>query len=434
MAYQVSSSQYQPASQEYSSQYQPSSQQEYSSQYQSSSQGYSNSYQPSSSRYSSPYQPSSQQHSYGTSPTQAKVKRIIITDRGCFEHYIPGHIDGNIYVQAFPDTCSTHNVVSKTFLYNNSIPYDETQRSMITLPNQKMISTIGAVRLEFTFRNSVKLALDFVVLSTCVYDVMIGAVFLQQCGLNGAHESWKKVVERQRKGSSTHLPRVCLANPPQQVVTGFINDRKAMAAPDTGSEVNLIRLQYARELGLDIEHDEYSQLEMIDGSVMPTYGIVRKAAWRFGTDDAKEGEGLQRTTAKGSAEVREFGQDGSPEDEYVCEVYVVETLLVPLILCADILYGSNAFDSCPKSFSNNYGNVAFGMVTRVKTVFSKCWHRLTESKTNPAGHTRTALDEWQVEARLREQKQAEINRMRPEDQQAARNAERQRQEDWHRTR
>jgi hypothetical protein len=46
----------------------------------------------------------------------------------------------------------------------------------------------------------------------------------------------------------------------------------------------------------------------------------------------------------------DYGADVTPNDIHVCDVYVLETLICPLILSSDLLYGNNAFTVRARDF------------------------------------------------------------------------------------
>ncbi|RFU75425.1 hypothetical protein TARUN_6819 [Trichoderma arundinaceum] len=70
----------------------------------------------------------------------------------------------------------------------------------------------------------------------------------------------------------------------KQRLMGYLNGHFTAAFPDTGSDVMLIDSAYAQEIGLDIDYDIRSRVEVefADGSTTWTRGIVRDVPWSVG--------------------------------------------------------------------------------------------------------------------------------------------------------
>ncbi|KAF4815487.1 hypothetical protein CGCTS75_v013038 [Colletotrichum tropicale] len=77
-------------------------------------------------------------------------------------------------------------------------------------------------------------------------------------------------------------PSLNLVGADQDLLGGYINGRECLAVPDTGSDIMVISLKRARQLGLKVHSkDQHRTLvEFLDGSRVRTNGIAQ-AEWQF---------------------------------------------------------------------------------------------------------------------------------------------------------
>ena len=256
-----------------------------------------------------------------------------------------------ISVLAFPDTCSELNVLSESFVKCHGFPLDKGTGHAVRLPDGTRVKSLGSLTLPMRYEGEVKnYSLSFMVLRNCVQDVVLGNAFLR------ITETFTKFLQRLEwfpRGSEEPVPRVYLVGNPQQRVNGSINGHFVSASPDTGSDVNLISKDCAAALDLKISTDptRIITLEFIDGSTALTYGVIPEVEWRF--DEDEDSTQRHRSTSASKPKLVQdwdFGSDASPQETYICDFYVLEQLTSPVVLCSDLLLGSNAFAACANNF------------------------------------------------------------------------------------
>lgn len=269
-----------------------------------------------------------------------------------YEHWIPAYING-IKVVAFPDNCSALNIISEDFAIRNKLTIDRTKFTTIRLPNGDTKMSSGSLESKFRFDGEKTLFdLVFTVLPNCVCNIVLSSDFLH---VTKTFTTYKSRIER-TLGLSKLCLRVCLQGSPKQQVIGTINGHSVLASLDTGLDVNVISKDYAESIQLDIDtnHNAMETLVFIDGSTTITCGIVYDVEWKFGpAPNTAVPAPLARGTPKGKAKNIldwEYGSDARQNSAFVCNFYVLENLSCPIILNADLLYGTNAFTACAKHF------------------------------------------------------------------------------------
>jgi hypothetical protein len=295
-------------------------------------------------------------------PTQhsrvlGRRSRIKQHENGYTEHRIPAHING-ISVSAFPDNCSTLNIISEQFALRNKLLVDTSLQVMLRLPDHKMVSSIGSLNLAFSFAHeSDTFNVMFTVLRGCVYDLVLSGEFLWK---TQTFTTFKSRIQRSLSAFPPPSLRVCLQGTPQKQVYGSINGRIVSASPDTGSDVNVILRSCANFLALKFDSDPNAMetLEFIDGSCIRTCGIVRNAEWQFGIEPTPPIISPSSASHISESPIGDwrFGSDATQNDIYVCDFYIVEELTCPIILSSDLLYGTNAFTACAQHFYDNNKN------------------------------------------------------------------------------
>jgi hypothetical protein len=259
------------------------------------------------------------------------------------EHQIQVHI-GTIPALALADTCSTRNLVSERFMRYNRLHYEITH-STLKKPDNTSMQCIGNVSLDLSLGRSKYIhSLTFAVVPYMVKDIVLGSKFIKTTNIFGKLNHLVKWVP---KISTPRRARLFFTGQSRQIVSGYINDHFVSASPDTGSEVNIVSKAFAITNGLliDTSAEYVINLEFIDGSTTPTHGIIRNTTWSFGRamDDAINPDVPIKDW--------EYGSDGTSEDTYICDFYVLDGLTTPIILSVDLLLGSNAFKTLPCKFS-----------------------------------------------------------------------------------
>jgi hypothetical protein len=281
-------------------------------------------------------------------PAQSKTTHSFRVSDDRYRYFVSVYINDTL-VKALPDNCSELNLVSEAFV--GHLKLDNPPETPIRLPNGMFIKASGSVTTHCRFTEyGETFQVKFVVLPRCLHHVILSDSFLQ------ATETELVLGSRihHERISSVSPIQVCLSGTPRQHVVGSINGEEVMASPDIGSDVNVITEDRAHALGLVIVPDpDSSELFFVDGSSIPTCGILRDIEWRFGKPSttgrhAEFGEG--RYVSPRAVVDWKFGTDMAQGDIFICDFYVVKRLTVSVILSSTLLYGTNAFTACPQHF------------------------------------------------------------------------------------
>ncbi|PSN67263.1 hypothetical protein BS50DRAFT_387471 [Corynespora cassiicola Philippines] len=210
-------------------------------------------------------------------PTSSKTARQIS------EKFVPLYTEGR-YVEAFPDTGSELNIISKNLCHKFGLFLDTSQAQPVRKPTGRKIMTLGTVDLDFLFlMESSNYIRKFHVLERTVHDIILGKSFLEttQTLTTFAHRIKSRLVD-----INSRMGRLLLLGSGAERVVGSINSIPATAMDDTGSDVMVISWKEAERLRLHISTDvsHRKTLEFIDGEEIFTDGAVLGADWRFGSD------------------------------------------------------------------------------------------------------------------------------------------------------
>ncbi|MBK5651981.1 MAG: retroviral-like aspartic protease [Rhizobium sp.] len=290
------------------------------------------------------------------------------------EHWIDIYING-VRLRAFPDSGSTTNLISAKYALDSDIKVNDHTERAFRLPNGKIVTSLGEVDVLFRFADEEQaLSVKFTVLPGCIHDFVLSGPFLW------ATQTFTKLKDRVYSMPTSHpTVRVCFHGLSHQRVVGSLNNRPVTAIVDTGADVNVITESYAICLGFEtLPDDEATVLEFIDGSSVTVRGIVRNVAWRYGQTLQTGKHPLVDVqivrSAKAPADWK-FGTNASHSDTFICDFYVVEYLTVPLILSANMLFGTNAFVACNEYITQwNHRNVTGqGDLPEVAVVRKRGW-------------------------------------------------------------
>lgn len=197
---------------------------------------------------------------------------------------VRGHLDGRA-VNAIPDTGAGYNIVSASLA--EELGYTAPLRSptkgeQLMKANGKVVTTVGVFEADWTFASEPgrNWKLVFHVLDDCVYDVVLGNAFLRSPGTMGRHKSRLSWVPRPPNALSVLF--VNNLGPVGQHLRGSINGDWAEALPDSGSEPNLVSLDFVISRGLDglVDRDDVGLLQFADGCVEKTMGSIRPT-WAY---------------------------------------------------------------------------------------------------------------------------------------------------------
>ena len=159
-------------------------------------------------------------------------------------------VSNGISVQAFPDTGSDMNIVSKDWVDRHGLDIDSSSPCTVQLPNNKTTQFSRRVSLHFRFEGDIVAHHRvFQVLSNCSRDLILGRDFLTftETLTRSTHRLVKracstiKVNHLMSVGHSTHR------------IQGSLNGQTVNAIPDTGSDVMLTSRSYAEKRGFDIK-------------------------------------------------------------------------------------------------------------------------------------------------------------------------------------
>lgn len=236
-------------------------------------------------------------------------------------HYeVPGNLNG-AQVMAFPDTGAEKNIISLDFAIRNKLEIQRDSQLEFQLPTAKVSRSIGTAYLPWQFAGESKVfKVLFSVLPKCTHDVIIGGKFLKFT------ETLTKFARRIKTKLLPFPPRlgVKLLGSQRQRVRGSLDGERAVAIPDTGSDVMLVSTAYAKQRGFKIfgQNDCRSELEFADGSRAFTRGLVKDVDWSFDDSDTS----------------------------YQCDFHVLDNLSVDIVLSNDFLFDVNAFSEYDSSF------------------------------------------------------------------------------------
>lgn len=235
--------------------------------------------------------------------------------RMVYEPEIPGYLNDKA-VAAFPDSGSARNIVSHEFVKRNQLNIDTSTGGVIQTAAGSRVRTLGTVNLLFRFSGERDAYMQqFHVLSKSLYDVILGSPFLQSTK-TFARQFAHRVKRKLRSISSSY--RVCFTGSCRQMLAGWADGEPTNALPDTGSDVCLMSLAYARARGyrINTDYEHRKQLEFVDGSTATTMGLVEGFQWKF---------------------------DLSSSQVHYPHVYVLEGLRTELLFSYEFVMSSDAF-------------------------------------------------------------------------------------------
>lgn len=238
---------------------------------------------------------------------------------------IPGKV-GGVATTAFPDSGSTRDGVSKTFLEKhfpkNKIEYYSV--SSIQLPNGAVVRTLGEIKIPFQFEGeSFEHIRSFAVLPSCVHDVVLGKTFLRLTRtLTRFTRRLKEIVVKCVGTSRLHL-----MGRSEEEFFGQVDGYLTSACPDTGSDIMAMSSLFAQQRGHDVDTSPHNiiQVQYADGSFGWTQGKASNVNWKF-----------------------RFGS--SADGSYNVDFYVLDDLPCNLILSNEFLFDNDVFQRYEKHF------------------------------------------------------------------------------------
>ena len=202
---------------------------------------------------------------------------------------LPMTINGES-VQATPDSGSEENIMSLDLANRHKLilDTDARYRKEFQMGNGKIIKAIGYTAVpicRFTKEPEVALACFFYVFEALITPMIMGMAFLQGTETLSRNRHRLEVLE---PSLNKIIAKVCSLNDPKRRLLCFANAERVLANADTGSELDLISLAYARKRQFpidDIEDELDRVVQFADGCCSNLAGQINLIV-RFGNDDS----------------------------------------------------------------------------------------------------------------------------------------------------
>ena len=188
---------------------------------------------------------------------------------------LPMILNGSVFVSR-PDSGSEQNIISVDIVnqLGTAVNSREEHQREFRLGNGKVIKALGRVTLDCSFAIGphAQLSCSFYVFQFLITPLIMGMSFLDET------ETLSKYRHRLRPRSS--VPRgifqLCSINNPRRRLCCFAEGHPTLANADTGSEVDLISLDFARrrEFFMTPASESWSKVQFADGEISPLEGKV----------------------------------------------------------------------------------------------------------------------------------------------------------------
>ncbi|KAK7711993.1 hypothetical protein SLS64_005264 [Diaporthe eres] len=267
-----------------------------------------------------------------------------------------GSINGKS-LDALADSGASFNVISQELASTLGLTIDQTSAVSVCLPSGAMIRTLGKVSGGFNFSDE----------DTSYPLFRIKNVFSSILGLN-----FLAVLEAE-----------------QYLLDGYLNGQAADIVPDTGSDIMVMSLLFAKQLGLTVHNgpEHRIKVQFIDGSEAHTIGRVRGVKWRF-----------QRYLDWGKHTLRRDGY----------EFHIIQNLPVDAIVSNDFIAKVGVF--------KNHTHRIYG----IRYIESKRAHKKEQKMEESELHRRDAAEEDIEELLLTDPVAAEAKRLEEQERRRAR--------------
>jgi predicted aspartyl protease len=254
------------------------------------------------------------------------------------ESRLPAELNGR-EILAFPDVGAAANFIALRYVHSQGLTINSKARKLVHTAVGSVVDIMGTVTLPFSFRGEQKVhELEFNVMRNAVHEVIIGSPFLK---LTKTFTRYKHRLQQMLR--EVRLPRMRYLGS-HQYLRGQVNGSYVDAVPDTGADVPVMSMSFAREHGFKVATDPRHRvlLEFADGSAATSIGMVKDMDWSF----------------RGS------------NYRHRINVYVLEELQTGLILDNTFLYDTDAFVAHGRDFwTDEEGSLEDGwMVSIIKLV------------------------------------------------------------------
>ncbi|KAH0541717.1 hypothetical protein FGG08_003809 [Glutinoglossum americanum] len=229
---------------------------------------------------------------------------------------------GGNTIQACADTGSDENIMSAELAGNLNLRVHKGagDRPRFKLGNGEIIRATGRVEIGCAFANEpeTKSKCWFYVFKALATKLIMGRRFLNSTETMTKHRDRLKP----RTHLPSHIPKVLLVGSPSTRLSCRINGNHTLANADSGSELDLMSLDYVRRMGYAIDRSESSRVQFANGSIAHTIGSVQVSVV--------------------------LGEDGDSFD--LRDFEVLPNLPCDVILGEDFLYDTNAFNTFESFF------------------------------------------------------------------------------------
>lgn len=234
---------------------------------------------------------------------------------------LPVELDGR-EISAFPDIGAAANFIALEYVCSHGLTVNSTARRFVRTAVGSVVDILGIVTLTISFKDEKEVHhLEFNVLRNAIHDVIIGSPFLK---LTKTFTQYKHRLQQTiRSVHEIRLPRLRFLES-HQYVRGWVNGFYVDAVPDTGADVSVMSMAFAKGQGFDVNTNSRHRilLEFADGSTATSIGMVRDMDWSFRGSDV----------------------------QHRIDVYVLEELKTHLILDNTFLYDTDAFVAHEREF------------------------------------------------------------------------------------
>lgn len=186
---------------------------------------------------------------------------------------------------AIPDTGAEYNIISGSFVdelqLRNRIKRPITGQPL-RMANGQYTFTSGALEANWRFGDDTSRPCQilFHILEDFVHDLILGNSFLMETQTMSYKNHRLDRIPRPMNALS--VLRVNLLGVPSQRLRGFVDDAETLAFPDSGSEPNLVSLEFIWAQGWEHKMNTYDRrlLQFADGSTTKSEGSIG-GSWRF---------------------------------------------------------------------------------------------------------------------------------------------------------
>ena len=193
-----------------------------------------------------------------------------------------------VSVRALADTGADVNFVAQSIAEDLKLDlnyYPPDQRPTFIMGHGREVKACAYATVAWQFKKEPDKTYDlvFYVLRDCIFDVMIGGMFLYATGTMTDHRDRLSRIPRPRSALHTRVVNLC--GTPSRTLNGILESEDCSALPDSGAEPNILAYEYVQRRGWLLNMfpgpESYRLLQFADGSTERTEGRLR-LQWTFG--------------------------------------------------------------------------------------------------------------------------------------------------------